>query len=488
MNTSDVSVETYTKVAYIEIFIYTVLGLYLIQKYLLKNYIEEVTLNITENSQNPDSIIKSAVVGMSPIEAFNNLIINRVKLIFSGITNKFYSMFNSIGDMLSKQLESIDGVRNFMKPMREFIKDATLYFYKMIEKFSLSIMYTFYRLRHTLNRSLSGFNLIFHTLENSKNMILSVLNSSELSYLARKADTIYSVGNNFNRILCFTEDTPIELQDSIKPISHLKCGMLLKNGSFITSVIEFTNSNIVYKGFSDKLKRDIFVSPKHMICEDGIWITVKDSKYFNKTNIVPRKLYCISTSDHIINIGEFIFRDYEELSSVDTYSKIVTGSINHMIFKSLNKHLSPLKNMNFVTPVKHLDSGLEKNTNILMNDGTYKPIRYINVGDLLDGNNRVLGKIDLLARDHLWFSYNNIIMTDNSKIFDGINWKNVGYGNPISIGDEYGYNIITETGEFKVTDSKKIYRIRDFLQITNKLTLDDIEEYTLSFMNINKNR
>ena len=121
MNTSDVSPETYTRVAYIEIFIYTTIGLYLIQKYLLKYYVEDIKLNITENSQNPDSIVKSAIAGISPIEAFNNLIINRVKLIFRGITNRFYAMFNSISNMLVNQLESIDGVRNFMKPMREFI-------------------------------------------------------------------------------------------------------------------------------------------------------------------------------------------------------------------------------------------------------------------------------------------------------------------------------------------------------------------------------
>lgn len=487
MNTSDVSPETYTRVAYIEIFIYTTIGLYLIQKYLLKYYVEEIKLNITENSQNPDSIVKSAVAGISPIEAFNNLIINRVKLIFSGITNQFYSMFNSISNMLVNQLESIDGVRNFMKPMRDFITEATLYFYKMIEKFSMTIMYTFYRLRQTLNRSLSGFNLIFHSLENSKNMILSILNSSELSYLAKTADTIYNVGSKFNRILCFTEETPIELRDSIIPISQVKCGMTLKNGSYITTIIEFINDSIVYKGYSKSLNKDIYVSPKHMIYENDKWITVKNSKSFIKTSIIPTKLYCISTSDHYINIGEFIFRDYEELSSVDTYSRIVTGSINHMIFKSLNKNMSSLKNMDFVSPVKHLDSGLKKDTMIKMNDGTTNTLENISIGDFLEGNNRVLGKISLLARDHIWFSHNNIVMTDNSKIFDGMNWKNIGYGYPVTVNDEYGYNIITETGEFKVVEHQKIYRLRDFLQTNDRLTLNNIEEYTLSFMNINKN-
>jgi hypothetical protein len=143
--------------------------------------------------------------------------------------------------------------------------------------------------------------------------------------------------------------------------------------------------------------------------------------------------------------------------------------------------------MELITPVKHLDSGIKKDVKVVMDDGNLKEIENINIGDKLNGNNGVLGKITLFAPDHIWFSYENMILSDNTKIFEFINWKSVAYGKPVIIDDRLGYNIITETGEFEVNNGYKNYKVRDFLQTTDKLTLDNIEEYTLSFMNLNKN-
>ena len=476
MNSEFIDYGLYKKVAYVELTIYVILALYLIQKFLLKYYIDDIKFNKAINQRNPSYVLKSAISDGSPTDAFNNIIISRVKMAFQSITGIFHSIFNSINSAFEKQLSSINAIRNIMKPMRDFVTEATKYFYKTIEKFSIAIMYTFHRLRQTFRRSLSGFNLIYHTLENSVNLTLSVLNSWELKTLFEFAGPLDFITNSFFKFLCFDENTLI----NNKKISDIHCGDILNN-NYVTTTIECLNYEYLYKIKSDN--QEIYVSGSHIIYdnENNKWCCVKDYNKAIKTDYKPQKLYSLSTSNHNIQIDNHTFSDYEEISN-DKNSCLL---INHYIMSDINKHLSFSDNLLNVQNVKNLDSGFVGQTLIRMNDNTLKNINSLEINDILFNNNRVIGIIKILAKDFIWYKCNNIISTDNCKYYIDnscypVNHKNL----EISINDDFGYNIITELGYIMIHSNNNIdYKYLDFIQVSNIDVQDKITEIALTYMN-----
>jgi hypothetical protein len=484
----------YKRVAYIEIAIYIIIAIYFIQKFLLKYYIEDIKQNNLEYSKGVGSIFTSSIAGMSPLQAFNNLIIERFKSLFSLISGMFNNIFGSVGNIAGDQIKALDGIRNIMKPIRNFITDATMFFYRMLEKFTRSITYTFHRLRQLIRRSLSSFNLIFHALENMRNLMVSVVNSPVTSFLFDSADTINWVSGKLNR-LCFDSHTPVLLKDNTtKYIKDLQCGDELADGNIITSTIEFLNKEPMYSIYSNTLNSDIYVTGSHIVYDNknNLWKTVAEYNLAQKTDYIPTKLYCISTSTHKIQIGDILFSDYEEISDNDS----LTHMINRYILCGLNHYLSAIENDYLCQPTKHMDSGLYKGTLIHMKDNTWKKIEDISIGDTLYDNVNVIGKVKILGNSHKWYKLDDIILTDSTKIYNHYYklWQCIGnYEGSIeyiNIDNEIGYQLIVSSNQTNVIDeyieilgNNKIYKIADFIQIHDKKIQNKIEEIGMMYMN-----
>ena len=354
----------------------------------------------------------------------------------------------------------------------------------------MMIMYTFHRLRQTMRRSLSTFNLLFHSLEHTKNLILSIMDSNALKIIFNRADKMLWVGNKLGS-LCFNNKTPIKLDNNNSIfINDIKCGDKLFNNNIVTSTLHFLNNESVYSIYSNELHMDILVSGSHIIYDplNKIWTTVDKYNLSKKTDFIPDKLYCISTSNHKINIGELCFGDYEEISDNDD----ITYKLNHYILCSLNYTLSAIENMFFCETTKHMDSGLSKGTLVHMKDNTWKKIEDININDELYKKGKVLGITNILSNVHKWYKWNNIICTETTKIYDDklSIWRLIkSFDNIKSIEpiDDLGYQLITDIGNYEIrsNNNKGIYSVVDFIQIHDKETQMKIERYGLNYMNKN---
>ena len=485
----------YKRVAYIEIAIYTIIAIYFIQKFLLKYYIEDIKNNNLEYGKSIGSVFTFGIAGGSPLQAFNDLIIERFKSLFSLISGMFNNIFSSIGNVTGTQIQALDSIRNFMRPIRNFIRDATMFFYRTLEKFTISISYTFHRLRQLMRRSLSSFNLIFHALENMRNLMVSVVNSPITSFLFDSGDTINWVGDKINS-LCFDGHTLITLKDNTnKYIKDLECGDELKNGNIITSTIEFLNNQSMYYIHSNTLNCNILVTGSHIIYDDrhNIWTTVENYDLAKKSDYVPEKLYCISTSTHKIEIGEFIFSDYEEISDNEN----ITYLLNRYILCGLNHHLSAIENDYLCKSSKHMDNGLHKGTLIHMKDNSWKQIEDISIGDLLYSNVKVTGKVKILTNDHSWYKLDNIICTDSTKIYNDLYklWLCIGscegsikYDSQHNDENDIGYQLIVSSNQtnvdyIEILGNNKIYKITDFIQIHDRKIQNKIEDIGMVYMN-----
>ena len=142
------------------------------------------------------------------------------------------------------------------------------------------------------------------------------------------------------RVLCFHPETKLKTKDGeIFPMKDIPLNSILPNGSRVCAVMQISNldknGEIVEKMY--KIKRnddkrnddkrnddkrnddkrndeDIVVSGSHLIYDATVdnFIHVKDLPVAEVTDINCPVLYCLITSDHTIQIGDWIFHDWED--------------------------------------------------------------------------------------------------------------------------------------------------------------------------------
>jgi len=119
---------------------------------------------------------------------------------------------------------------------------------------------------------------------------------------------------------CFHPDTILYLKDgSTIEMKNAELGSILSNGSSIISVMKLikTSKDILYK-LDNGEKQPIYVTGSHYIFSDKFERYIKVSSHPEATIVdiddVNNCSYfcCLITSDHIIEIGERIFYDYDD--------------------------------------------------------------------------------------------------------------------------------------------------------------------------------
>ena len=181
---------------------------------------------------------------------------------------------------------------------------------------------------------------------------------------------------------------------------------------------------------------DVIVSGNHFVYNNTLgWIKVEehpDAIYLPNYN--KPYIYCINTTSKRITINNTIFADWDDLDSID---------------------MMKLKNYNIIHNYKNLhsisDSGLNKNTMIKTMKG-YKPIKNINLNDVLYNNNEIIGIVKIHASD-LKFKQKYSFKNKNI-IGSNIYFTNKHLGKYIvetnNDNDNIYYHLITENGKFFV--------------------------------------
>ena len=125
------------------------------------------------------------------------------------------------------------------------------------------------------------------------------------------------------RALCFHPETKIKLQNGeIFPMQDFPLNSILPNGSRVCAVMKISNldENGEFVEEIYKVKReidstdDILVSGSHLVYDTTIqqFVHVKDLSVAERADTNCAVLYCLITSDHTIQIGEWIFHDWED--------------------------------------------------------------------------------------------------------------------------------------------------------------------------------
>jgi hypothetical protein len=257
---------------------------------------------------------------------------------------------------------------------------------------------------------------------------------------------------------CFDKNTLIHTEKGKIKICHIKPGTILKNGDKVTAVFKLAYNNLdIYK------LDDIIVTGCHKVFHNG-WIDVKDHPDSKKIRDYREPaIFCLNTQSKRITINNSKFLDWDDLEPIDIIK------LKNLKYLNNNSSLSDIH--------KYLESGLDGNTIIKLDDGRSLELKDIQINDQLLYGHRVIGLVQIDTKDICnikKYKFNeleikgapNLHFKDSVLgIFNTLKLQGVIVDKPDKI-----YHLLTDTGYFNIGG----YKLRDYnSSIENILDIRD---------------
>ena len=331
------------------------------------------------------------------------------QFMIKSLTKVFTAMSNSI----QKIREVINKLRNGLKEFTQDVLSRILNVMIPIQKMFISLMDIFQKIQGTMTAGLYTMLGSYYTLQTLMGAILELIikllvslviiivglwvlpftwpaaASMSAVFLAISiplaiiiyfmTEVLHIKSSSIPKLRCFDENTLILLSNGNKIlIKDANVGDELDNGSYITAKIKVTSEDMkIYK------LNNIIVSGSHLVNYNGKWIRVE--QHPDSQEIVYNKpfLYCLNTSNKVIELSGIIFSDWDE---------IVENKLN-----ILNKENNNIKNLENIH--EFLDDGFEENTQVtLYKTKAKKEIKNIEIGDILENDSVVYGLVEIEVR------------------------------------------------------------------------------------------
>jgi hypothetical protein len=247
--------------------------------------------------------------------------------------------------------------------------------------------------------------------------------------LAFMSDVLHVKPNlSIPSVKCFDKNTLIQMNDgSLKKIQFIENGDILRNNNVVTAKIK-----VVSEGSTMYLLNNLIVSDSHIVKYNEKWIPVsKHPKAIKLDSYNEEYLYCLNTTNKVIEINDFLFTDWDE---------IYDEKLNNII----NNHI-PNQNKQLIH--KFLDCGFLCSTKILKKDQSSIDIDKIKINDILETGEKVYGIVEIDGSTIVeQFKYN---LGENKFIEGYIPMLNV-EKQVIENKNNKLYHLLTNNGKFKI--------------------------------------
>ena len=214
----------------------------------------------------------------------------------------------------------------------------------------------------------------------------------------------------------------------------------------MTAIIKVeTKGSIMYK------LNNVIVSDTHIVKYNKKWIRVSEHpRAILIESYNEPYLYCLNTSSKTIVINNRIFTDWDEI-----YGNDIKKVINNNIIK-----INDLKDIH-----TYLDCGFNSLTKIKLQNGVYKEIKNIEIGDILENGEIVYGVVEINGEN---VSEQYAINLGNNLIIEGgpnlqicyiemdyaILSLDANYINLLNIKHNKLYHLLTDTKTFYIDKIK----------------------------------
>jgi hypothetical protein len=327
---------------------------------------------------------------------------------FQFMINSLTQIFIGFSNSIQQIRQLISRIRNSLREFAENILSRILNVMIPIQKMFIALMDTFQKIQGTMTASLYTMLGSYYALQSLMGAILELIvkmlvtlviiivglwvmpftwpaaagmSAVFLAISIPLAIIVYFMTEVLHirtsaipRLRCFDEHTVIQLENKDKIyIKNINVGDKLLNGSYVTSKIKVTSENL--KIFQ---LNDIIVSESHLVNYKNKWIRIDQHPDAEQINYDKNFLYCLNTSNKVIELDGYIFSDWDE---------IVDDKFN--ILKDKNNEIQNLENIH-----EFLDDGFDENTMIKL-DKNNKKIKEVNIGDILENGSIVYGIVEV---------------------------------------------------------------------------------------------
>jgi len=201
---------------------------------------------------------------------------------------------------------------------------------------------------------------------------------------------------------CFPPETNVTVRGKVEsqvPIYEVRIGDVLTSasspeGSRVTSKFLFAA-----RGQPMVRLGDIVVSTNHYLFYKGEWVQAGDHPDAVPIGPYEREiLVCLNTEDHLIPMGPYQFRDYDETDAAhEPTMRMIEGRINSIV---------PTKHTPY--PFRENSPCLHPDTLLRLKGAALSPLRDIRLGDTLATGATVVGIVHKEVKEVCWVGPNRM--------------------------------------------------------------------------------
>lgn len=396
----------------------------------------EIAQNYPKYRCNPLMMPFAGQFGYDAKENFNFCISNILNEKASGIFAPLYGLLSQFVGILTVMMNATLGIR------------------KLFSNFFLSVNYFVGNVRNKIQNLLFQIRISFLKLNNLMGRVFGTMYAVIYMGLSALTAANNTANNDLVKFLsefCFDPATPIQLEDgSYKPIVEIKIGDRL---AAVKNTIPVVTSTFIFDGRKTNMVsiEDVRLSEEHYVFYKGLWIEASSHPDAKSTEICER-LVCLNVTGNEFYVGKngLLARDYDEHS--ESYiskiaQNIATCALNGAVVEKT---------------VDDYSLGFDPNLEIKMKKGGWKRATEIQIDDVLDSGNRVVG----IVRERCGTT---IVLPTGAKvsaaqlIFNGRKWIRAANANFLTSGSAVLIQLLTSNcGVIVARQGDIIYYLRDY--------------------------
>jgi hypothetical protein len=285
----------------------------------------------------------------------------------------------------------IYGMLHNFSSILTLIIDVTLGIRKLFSNFFLSTNSFIRNVRDRIQGLLFQLRLTFLKMQTLMGRVYGSLYA--MIWMGTSAITAgFSMSENkvvkFILDFCFDPATEVVMVDgTTKKMGDLRVGDMLASGKRVTSTFVFDGTRTPMVRI-----KDVVVSAKHIVNAPEGWIEAGNSAFAQPVSSIPR-IVCVNVEGHkFVTATGLEVSDYDETESAAVIAEVqaiaetaLNGTATERPGASTAENLSGLPN--------DYALGFDPDAEIQMDDGSWKPVRSVDVGDILQGKHVVLGTV-----------------------------------------------------------------------------------------------
>jgi len=324
--------------------------------------------NWAQHRCQPHMIPLAGFFGYSVNENFEFCLQQIIQESTKGVTGPFAGGMFGFTSVLMNLMKSANSFRTMMATLVGGV-------IKIISEFKARMTALMGRVKLTASRMKAMMYRVYGTM-----FAVIYMGLSAQTGIANFGDTFIF---KFIDTFCFPPEQLVSLESGEKiPISKVLVNHILKGGHRVETIYKFAADGQQMVELRHQTAEPIQVSSNHFLRHNGKWIMAKDHPdalpIADWKGGIERPLICLSTHDHLLPVGSYIFADYDETDEANAQTQEwVDKSLNGKTSESLKSDVSYEVGLPSYTMIKTLSG--------------YKSLYEIQLGERITETDTVVG-------------------------------------------------------------------------------------------------